>query len=163
MTTPQPPGPPPVPAPIFGPVMIAPESVPDERSVMSVMSQLSRGGEWTLPRMLHVSAVMGHATIDLTQVRIGPGTSEIVVRACMGEVKIIVPHNLRVDCDGHPLMGEFSLKRVPPTVPSPEAPLLRITGWAFMASVTVKIVDPTLPRWRDRMRGLLGSGDEVDE
>jgi hypothetical protein len=162
MTTPLPPGPAPVPAPIFGPVMVAPELVPDERSVMSVMSQLSRGGEWTLPRLLHVSAVMGHATIDLTQVRIGPGTSEIVIRACMSEVKIIVPHNLRVDCEGHPLMGEFRLKRVPGTVPSPEAPLLRITGWAFMASVTVKIVDPMLPKWGDRMHSL-PSGDEADE
>jgi hypothetical protein len=160
MSSPLPPGPPPVPAPIVGPVMIAAESVPEERAVMSLMSQLTRSGEWILPRLLRVSAFMGAARIDLTQVRIGPGTSEIEVRAFMGEVKIIVPHNLRVDCEGHPLIGEFTVKRVPKTVPSPEAPILRIRGWSFMGSVSVKIVDPAAPGWLDRVRRLRSGEDE---
>src|SRR5271169_2407904 len=125
MTSPLPPGPPPVPVPVVGPAMIPAELVPDERVVMSFMSQVSRSGEWILPRLFRVSAVMGQAVIDLTHVRIGPGTSDIEARAFMGEVKIIVPHNLRVDCEGHPLIGEFTVKRVPKTIPSPEAPLLR--------------------------------------
>jgi hypothetical protein len=132
--------------------MVPAESVPDERSLTCVMSHITRSGEWILPHLLRILTVMGESVIDLTHVRLAPGTSEIEVRAVMGEVKIIVPHNLRVECDGHPLLGEFRMKRVVSTSPSPEAPLLRITGMAVMGSVKIKVVDPAAPGWVDRWR-----------
>jgi hypothetical protein len=137
---------------MVGPVIVPAESVPDERSLTCVMSHVTRSGEWILPHLLRVFTLMGESEIDLTHVRLAPGTSEIEVRAVMGEVKIIVPHNLRVECDGHPLLGEFRMKRVVNTTPSPEAPLLRITGTALMAAVKIKVIDPAAPGWIDRWR-----------
>jgi hypothetical protein len=158
MTSPLPPGPPAVYLP--GPLMVPSESVPQQRGVTSVMSHVSRAGDWTLPRLFRVFAVMGEAVIDLTQVRLAPGTSEIEVRAYMGAVKIIVPHNLRVECDGQPLLGEFRVKRRVKTAPSPEAPLVRVSGVALMSSVEIKIVDPAASGWMGRLRRAVSDDDE---
>ena len=116
------------------------------------MSGVTREGEWVMPRVLRAITVMGSAVIDLTQVRIAPGTSQIDARAIMGEIIIIVPHNLRVECTGQPLMGNFAVKRSAVAVPVPDAPLVRITGVAFMANVEVKVIDPNEQRWIKRLR-----------
>lgn len=150
MTPPHPPGPPEVYVP--GPLMVPAESVPQQRGVTGVLSHVSRAGDWTLPRLFRVLSIMGEVVIDLTQVRLAPGTSEIEVRAYMGAVKIIVPHNLRVECDGQPLLGEFRVKRRVKTAPSPEAPLVHISGVALMGSVEIKIIDPAASGWLGRLR-----------
>jgi hypothetical protein len=95
-----------------------------------------------LPRLFRALAIMGEVKIDLRNIRIGAGTSEIQVRAFMGNIEITIPHNLRVECDGIPFLGEFSVKQKSMWHPSPDAPLIRITGGAFMASVKVRVVDP---------------------
>jgi hypothetical protein len=141
-------------------VLVPPETVAPHLGLTTFMSSVTREGEWVMPRLLRALTVMGDSTIDLTQVRIAPGTSEIDARAFMGEVKIIVPHNLRVECTGQPLLGSFKVTRSALTVPVPDAPLVRITGFAFMGNVTVKVVDPNERRWvsRLRRRGLLPPG-----
>jgi hypothetical protein len=70
----------------------------------------------------------------------------------MANVTIIVPHNLRVQCEGHPVMGEFKLKSKVPSAALADAPLVRVRGTAFMAGVTIKVVDPLAPDWRERRR-----------
>ena len=154
MTSPTPPvSQPPAEASGITPILVAPESVPERQGVMSFMSEVSRNGDWVLPRYFRALAVMGKAVIDLTQVRIAPGTSEIDARAIMGEVKIIVPHNLRVECAGHPLLGEFSCKHRSDARAQPDAPLVRVIGVAVMGNVNVKVVDPNAPGWLARLRG----------
>jgi hypothetical protein len=142
------------------PVLVPPESVAPHLGVTTVMSSVTREGEWVMPRSLRAVTVMGEATIDLTQVRIAPGTSEIDARAIMGEIKIIIPHNLRVECTGQPMLGSFKVTRSAIAVPVPDAPLVRITGVACMGNVVVKVVDPNERRWVNRLRrrGLLGPG-----
>jgi hypothetical protein len=132
--------------------MVPAESVPDRRGVVAVMSNTVRASTWVLPRLFRAVAVMGQVDIDLTRVQLGAGTSVIEVLAVMGQVNIIVPHNLHVECDGDSVIGEFRLRRETDGIPSPEAPNVRITGNAFMGSVHVKVVDPTVPNWRDKRR-----------
>jgi hypothetical protein len=74
----------------------------------------------------------------------------------MGNIQITVPHNLRVEVDGTPFLGEFSVKRRSKSMPSPDAPLIRITGGSFMASVEVRIIDPQAPSALDRVRAWIG-------
>jgi len=152
---------PPVPQPpIITPILMPPDAVPARQGVMAFMSHVHREGDWVLPRLFRALAFMGQAEIDLTRVRIAPGTSEIEVRAIMGEVKIIVPHNLRVECSGHPILGEFKIKRVAKSIPVPDAPLVRITGVAFMGGVSIKVIDPNAPNWIRRLRGRSGGSAE---
>ncbi len=150
----------PTPAVSVTPVLVSPETVAPHLGLTTVMSSVTREGEWVMPRLLRALTFMGEATIDLTQVRIAPGTSEIDARAFLGEIKIIVPHSLRVECTGQPLMGSFRVTRSSVAVPVPDAPLVRITGVAFMGNVVVKVVDPNERRWvsRLRRRGLLPPG-----
>jgi len=116
------------------------------------MATVMRQGEWTLPRLYRVMAFMGQVDLDLTHVRIGSGTSTIEVASVMGQVNIIVPHNLRVESHGDPLLGEFKLKYTAPSAAAYDAPLIVIKGTALMGGVSVKVVDPTQPKWIDRWR-----------
>ncbi len=69
------------------------------------MSTVGRSGEWVMPRLFRVVAVMGEAVLDLSHVQLGAGASDIEVVAVMGQVTILVPHNLRVQVEGHPIMA----------------------------------------------------------
>lgn len=104
-----------------------------------------------MARRFRVLAWMGNVKLDLTRVLLGAGTTEIEAIAVMGEVRILVPPGLRVECDGDPLLGEFSIKRIAGSAPPADAPLVRITGRAILGSVKIKVVDPTAPSWLDRL------------
>lgn len=132
--------------------MVPAESVPDRRGVVACMAHSVRASRWVLPRLFRAVAIMGEVTVDLTRVQIGPGASEIEVLAIMGQVNIIVPHNLNVECDGDSVLGEFRVKRDTDGIPVPDAPVVRIRGSVYMGAVHVKIVDPNVPNWRDQWR-----------
>ena len=141
-----------LPAPPTAGFVVIPESaIPDRRGVFSCLSHVSRDGEWILARRFRVLAWMGNVKLDLTRVLLGAGTTEIEAIAVMGEVRILVPPGLRVECDGDPLLGEFSIKRIAGSAPPADAPLVRITGRAILGSVKIKVVDPTAPSWLDRL------------
>lgn len=136
-----------------GPVLLPAESVPDRRGVVACCGRAVRESKWVLPRLFRAVAIMGEVTLDLTQVQIGPGVSDIEVLVFMGEVKILVPHNLHVECEGNPVMGEFKVRRATEAVPSPDAPTVCINGTAVMGQVTVRVIDPAIPpNWRDQWR-----------
>lgn len=146
MTTPPVPD---LPAGHVGPVMVPPDSVPPLAGVTAFLSHVRREGTWVLPRVLRVASMMGQVDLDLTHVQLAPGESVIDVRAVMAQINVIVPHELRLECDGAPFMGEFKIKRQSDAIPSPDAPVVRIKGLAFVASVKVRIVDTAAPTWFD--------------
>lgn len=90
---------------------------------------------------------MGHVMLDLTQVAIAPGGSSIEVLCILGEVQILVPNSLRVECIGSHVAGQFQLNVMRCAPPSPTAPLVRVSGSAVGGTVTVRVVDPSAPRW----------------
>ncbi len=151
MTTPLPP----VPAepPRVGPILVDERAVPDRAGAMAFMSHNARDGEWLLPRAFRAVAIMGEMTVDLCRVRLGAGVSEIEAIACLGQVTIRVPHNLRVECEGQPIAGGVYLKWQADSAALPDAPLVRIKGTGIMGSVVVKVVDPNARGWLARWRG----------
>jgi hypothetical protein len=154
---------PPLPAqrPPVGPILVAHESVPERSGASAIMSAVAHGGDWVLPRSFRVVAFMGQVDLDLTRVRIAPGASEIDCRAIMGQVTIVVPHNLRVECLGDAFMGEFSVKWKAQSAALPDAPLVRVRGKAFMGAVYVKVVDPNSDGWLTKFkRKLLERGED---
>lgn len=140
---------PPVPVPA-GPTLVPDHVVPERLGTRGILAHVNRNGDWTLPRLYRVVACMGQVDLDLTRVRIGAGVSTIEVVSIMGGVNIIVPHNLRVENHGEPLIGEFSLKYSAPSAAGPDAPVLVIKGSAFMGNCVVKVVDPNAPKWIHR-------------
>lgn len=125
---------------------------PNIRGTVAFMSQATREGDWIMPRLFRAVAVMGSVTVDLTRARIAAGTSRIEVVSCMGDVTILLPPDVQVECDGDPILGTFDLKREAASTATLDAPLVQISGTSVMSSVVVKVIDPNAPGWLERIR-----------
>jgi hypothetical protein len=146
-----------VPPVAIHPTVIPPELVPEHRGAVAFLSHVAREGDWILPRTFRGVAFMGNVELDLTRARVGPGTSHIEMVAVMGSVTVLMPPDLLVECEGDPLLGSFEIKRQVESTAAPDAPLVRISGTAFMGSVEVKIIDPNAPGWFEKLRARLTS------
>lgn len=131
---------------------LAPDLVPERRGAVAFLSHTRRDGDWILPRLFRIVAFWGNAEIDLTQALLGPGRSEIEIRCIMASVEIIVPPDLRVECEVDAVMGSAEVHRAIASTTSPDAPTVRITGNTFMGAIEIKVVDPNAPSWLDKIR-----------
>jgi hypothetical protein len=86
---------------------------------------------------------MSDATIDLTQATLPAGIIDIHVRSLMAAVKLIIPPGIQVVSRVGSLMGSVHGGGEPdatPDVPNWRAgTVVRLTGWACMAEVSVKV------------------------
>jgi Cell wall-active antibiotics response 4TMS YvqF len=156
VTTPYPPLDSGVPGPQQAPgaaQMIVPqEMVPPARGVTAFLSAQVRAGDWILPRLFRAVSFWGSVTIDLTSARFGAGTSQIEVVAIMGSIEVLVPPDVRVDCDGDALLGSFEVRGQKWSRPGHDAPTVHITGNAYLGSVEVTVVDPNAPSWMEVLK-----------
>ena len=134
------------------PVVVSDELVPERRGTVAFFATVTRDGGWTLPRNFRAMALAGNVELDLTRAQVAAGTSEIELRSVMGAVTVLVPPDLRVECEGDAVLGSFEVKRDAPSTTSADAPRVRISGTAVVGSIEVKIVDPNAPGWLDRVR-----------
>jgi len=135
------------------PERILPDSLIPERSGVTVWwSNIVRNGEWLVPRLFRVFTCMGNVQLDLTTARMGPGTSEIEIWCIMANVEITVPRDIRVLCDGEGFVGNFEVVRIGETTPPVDAPTLRVSGNAYLGSVSVKIVGTVGPGFMERLK-----------
>ena len=117
----------------------AARAVKQRGTVFTIMGGVERKGSWTVPRSLNVGVVMGGAKLDLREAWLPPGPIELRVAALMGGVEIIVPPHLPVEAEGIAIMGGFDHVDRAPAEPDPGAPLLRVTGLAFMGGVHIEM------------------------
>lgn len=124
------------------PALVPASEVRQEQTVLAIMGGVDRRGGWTMPRRLRVVAMMGGAHLDLREARFPPGPVEIDVFALMGGTEIIVPPGLAVEVHGTAIMGGFQEIHRAPATPDPEAPLVRVRGFAMMGGVDVRMQLP---------------------
>ena len=106
---------------------------------IAVFGETKRAGQWIPARRTNAVAVMGSAVLDLREAQFGPGETAISAFAVMGSVEIIAPPGLCVECGGSAVMGSFEEQRQVAATPfSPDAPLLRVDGFALMGSVEIR-------------------------
>ncbi len=106
---------------------------------IAVFGETKRAGQWIPARRTNAVAVMGSAVLDLREAQFGPGETAISAFAVMGSVEIIAPPGLYVECAGSAVMGTFEEQRQVAATPfSPDAPFLRVDGFALMGSVEIK-------------------------
>lgn len=115
-----------------------PEIVPARQALVALMGGVTRKGAWVVPTTLRVIAVMGGVDLDLREAQFGEGVTEIEIFALMGGVDILVPTGVRVETTGMGIMGGFAVSGSDAD-PGPDAPVLRISGVATMASVDAKL------------------------
>lgn len=97
-----------------------------------------RQGNWTIGRVFTAFAMWGGGHIDLREANFE--TPEVVIRCftIMGGIHVTVPPDLNVDVRGIGIMGGFGEHSKDAGIPAPDAPRVRITGFALMGGVGVE-------------------------
>lgn len=125
----------------------------EDKRHLVVMSNVRKKGQWTPARHNKVVCVMGSVKFDLREALILNGETHFELHVVMGEVELIVPPGLRVECDGFALMGEFDDSHSEELAPS-NAPVIRVTGSVVMGAARIKTRLPGesgLAAWRRRL------------
>ena len=116
------------------------DRIPDHSVIVGIMGGGARSGTWIPAENNWALGVMGRCKLDFREAQLGAGVTEVRVLALMGGVEIIAPPDVQVESSGVGIIGRFGISNRyrPPTYP--DAPVLRVTGLAFMggASVTVR-------------------------
>lgn len=115
------------------------------RSFIAVMSGVGRRGAWIVPKRIHAFAFMGGIELDLREAVLDPEGTEINVVAVMGGVVVTVAPNVRLETDGAAFMGGFEDQLKLPASRDPNAPVVRLTGFAFMGGVEARVLEPGAP------------------
>ena len=131
-------GPPLATIPRYAPDVPATRVRPTDRAI-AVFGETKRVGRWIPAERNTAVAVMGSSVIDLREALLGPGESVFTAVAVMGSVEVIVPPELHVQCAGSALFGSFEQREDRHTLGGPDAPSVRIDGFAFFGSVEVEV------------------------
>lgn len=118
---------------------------PRSRTYMAVMSGVVRRGAWMVPKRIRAVAFMGGVELDLREAILDPRLTEIKVLAVMGGVVVTVPPNVRLESDGFAFMGGFEDQLKAPASGDPDAPVVKLTGFALMGGVEVRVLEPGVP------------------
>lgn len=121
---------------------------PRRKHVIAIMGGVNRKDRWLVPRTVHATAIMGGISLDFREAVFPPGRTRLRVTAIMGGVEIIVPPHVAVAADGVAIMGGFEDVHRAPARPDPDAPMLVITGVAFMGGVDIKTRLPGETAWQ---------------
>ncbi|MEK9509091.1 DUF1707 domain-containing protein [Gemmatimonadota bacterium Y43] len=125
-----------------GSASVAPRSSTAPRRLNSIMSSVERRIHGPMPERLRVQATMGSVELDLRDAEFPPGVTEIRVKALMGSVEIDLPPHVVVDDRGRAFMGSFTVSGSGRLRASDaDAPIVRISGHAMLASIEVEIDD----------------------
>ena len=109
------------------------------KNFFALMSGVVRRGNWTVPSRIRAFAWMGGIGLDLREANLSGPVTDIYVFAMMGGVEIIVPPDVRLESDGFAIMGGFEDQLKEPASRDPDAPLIRVHGFAFMGGVVARV------------------------
>jgi hypothetical protein len=130
---------------------LAPVHVAAEGRTIAVFSGTRRAGVWQPARLNHVLAVFGGAEIDMREVELPPGETEIRVFCMFGGVEITVAPGTRVHLECTAIFGGAEQEEAS-TSPAPDGPVVRVTGLVFFGGVEVLERLPGEGGWAARKR-----------
>ena len=122
---------------------------------LAIMGGSSRKGVWEVGPTHTAFTLMGGVDIDLREAVLTSRETVINAYAIWGGIDVYVNAHTRVIVDGVGIMGDFSQARdkVEAEI-GPDSPVVRVTGFALMAGVTVQ----RRPMPGSRKRRALGRG-----
>jgi hypothetical protein len=125
----------------------------DTRVLVAIMGGVERSGQWQPRRRNILITFMGGAELDFRDVVLPPGETQVFVACGMGGAEIIVPPDLAVDASGIAIAGGFA-HTAPHQAVSPDAPVLRVTGFCIMGGleITVRLPGETAREAKVRRR-----------
>lgn len=119
---------------------LPPEAVRDNSVIVGVMGGGTRRGPWRPARVNYAVGILGGFELDFRDAPLPPGITEVRVLCLMGGGEIIVPPDVVVDVSAVGFMGGFEEQHDLASTRDPNAPVIRVTGFAMMggASITVR-------------------------
>ncbi len=109
--------------------------LPAKRRFRSLFGSLKRRGAMVVPGELQVTSVFGSMVLDLREACFTTATTEMRVRVVCGNLEIIVPPGLAVDCEGSTVFANVESRA---HSAAGDRPLLRIRGPVVFGNVEVK-------------------------
>jgi hypothetical protein len=110
--------------------------------VLAVLGNVERRGHFQVPDGYRATSVLGNIELDLRDVTFPDGVTQIHVRAVLGNIEIVVPPHLPVECEGTGILASFAALSRMPAEGTATGPVLRIVGSAVLGNVEIR----TLPR-----------------
>jgi hypothetical protein len=110
--------------------------------VLAVLGNVERRGRFQVPDGYRAISVLGNIELDLRDVIFPDGLTQIHVRAVLGNIEIVVPPHLPVECEGTGILASFAELNRMPADGTATGPVLRIVGSAVLGNVEIR----TLPR-----------------
>jgi hypothetical protein len=135
----------PGPSTALAPLRVEPSLEASKKRLLSVFGNVERRGAWVVPGQLRVSTVFGNAELDFREARFATGVTEIHARVVFGNLEIIVPPHLVVECEGTTLFG--NLESHAGAVADPDRPRLRIHGTVVFGNIEVQVRLPGESEW----------------
>ncbi|GLZ10616.1 hypothetical protein Acsp04_08510 [Actinomadura sp. NBRC 104425] len=117
----------------------APDLPPPERlasAIVAVFAGAERRGRWLVEPATHVHCVFGGAQLDFRQAVLAQPEVTVNVSCIFGGVEITVPPGVRVVNSTAAIFGGVELPDDGPL--EPDAPVIRLTGFALFGGVSVK-------------------------
>lgn len=137
-----------MPRPAAAPVR---DDLPAPRSgspnIVAILSGAERKGRWLVEAQTNALAVMGGVDLDLREAVLSQREVTINVVAVLGGVEITVPPGVQVINSVVAILGGCEMP--PEEIPAPDAPVIRLTGFAILGGIEVKRREVG-----DRRRGL---------
>lgn len=107
------------------------------KGAFALWGAFNRKGRWTVGRVFTAFAMWGGGEIDLREANFEDRETVIRCVTIMGGIHVIAPPELNVDVRGIGIMGGFGEESNEEGEPAPDAPYVRITGFALMGGVGV--------------------------
>jgi hypothetical protein len=109
---------------------------PTSSGAVAILGGFTRKGDWVVPKEFTAFLFMGGGEIDLRDARFSEREVAIHIVAIMGGCEVIVPEDATVYVTGIGVLGAFEHSDAGGG--SPDGPVIRINGVAFMGGVDVK-------------------------
>ncbi len=119
------------------PLTQSPAKVKERDVMVGIFGGASRRGRWTPAEKIYAGGIMGGVELDFREAILPPDGVEVTVIAVMGGAEIIVPPGVHVDMGGVAIMGGFDHTADEGVMPNPDAPTIRVNGFAMMGGVNV--------------------------
>jgi hypothetical protein len=105
-------------------------------NLVAIFSGAERAGRWLVEPQTNVVAVFGGVELDLRQAVLSQREVTINMVAIMGGINMVVPPGVRVKNSIAAIFGGCSVP--PDDTVDPDAPIVRITGFAMFGGINVK-------------------------
>jgi hypothetical protein len=135
------------------PLAVNPTLAAPAKQIRSLFGNVERRGGWVVPANMRVKVTFGNVELDFRDARFTAGVTDLQAAVVFGNLELIVPPQLAVDCEASSVLGNIESHSTG-AVGDPDRPLLRVRGYAVMGNIEIhtRLPGETAGEWVRRHR-----------